>query len=379
MIDVTFNKNKIKIHNKMNSNSKILDLINSKNKKEYKCNITKSRNIAIFGATGIVGRELLEILSKRNFPISKLTLFASDKSIGKKLQYNKQLIEIKELKKTLLNNIEIAFLALNNKLSKKYCKIATKKGIICIDKSDAYRDDPDVPLIVAEVNQSELKFFSKKNIISSPNCITIPLVQTLKPLNDICKIKRVIISTYQAVSGIGNAGIKELETQIRNLLNFKDINPKNFQTKIAFNLIPVIHTKNIKNRYCTSEEQKIINETRKILKIPNLSINVTCVRVPVFNAHSQSIFIEFYNSINLKKMKQALNNSQGIVIIDDIANNIFPTPENASGKDLTLIGRIRKDTTDHGISLWLSSDNLRTGSALNAIKILEILCSKYLL
>ena len=364
----------------MNKNTEILNLINDAKKKEYKCKITKFYKVAIAGITGIVGKELLSILKERKFPIAKLVLLASKNSVGEKFNFNNKKISVKALKKDSFNDVEIAFFALNSELAKKYCLIAAKKGVICIDKSSAFRNDIKIPLVVPEVNKETIKNFNIKNIIATPNCICTPLVQVLKPLNNLSSIKRVILSSYQAVSGIGKTGIHELDKQVRELLNFRNVNSSVFKNKIAFNLLPIIPTQNGVNACGTSkEEQKIIDETRKILNLDDLLISASCVRVPVYNTHSANIHIEFKNNISIENIKQTLHKSPGLSIIDDAINGIFPTPNNANGQDVTLVGRIRRDLScKHGIILWLSSDNLRTGSALNAVKIAEILCEKYL-
>lgn len=313
--------------------------------------------VAVIGATGIVGRELIEILAQRKFPTKSLSLFASKNSMGEVFSFKGESLIVKELLE--INDIDsdtdIAFFAVSAKIAKKFVEPLSKKGVFCIDKSSAFREKENAKLIVPEVNAELLKNFHTR-IIASPNCIAVPLVQVLKPLHDAFGLLKVLVSTYQAVSGAGKEGSDELESQVRDLFNFKKPAINIFDKRIAFNLLSFIN----------EEEEKVINETKKILKLPNLLMDVTCVRVPIFNGHSMAVNLSFENPSNISQVMKLLSQLPHIKLVDE------PTPLEASGKDETYVGRIRLNgALKNGLSLFICSDNLRTGAALNAVKIAE--------
>ncbi|MBN18780.1 MAG: aspartate-semialdehyde dehydrogenase [Chloroflexi bacterium] len=336
----------------------------------------KKYNIAVIGATGAVGQVLLDLIEERNFPYDSLHLCASSRSVGKKIIVNGNEYVVEEINEELFNNIDFVFISANNEISKNIGLLASKKNCIVIDDSSVFRMNPDVPLVVPEVNPHALK--NHKGIISIPNCSTTPLAMVLKPLNSINPIKRVIVDTYQSVSGTGMAAIAELNSQSYEILNGRPPTISEYPHQIAFNLIP--HIDNFHENGYTNEEMKMINETRKILEIPDLPISATCVRVPVKIAHCESLNIELSQPIKLETVNDIFSKVEGVKILDDPLKNLYPTPIDVTGKDEVLIGRIRKDLSNkNGISLWLASDNLRKGAALNAIQIAEeIISNNYL-
>ena len=310
-------------------------------------------NIAIVGATGNVGRKILEVLEKKNFPIDNLYFVASSKSAGSKLKFKGKDIEVENLE--------------NFDFSKANVPIAAQQSIV-IDNSSFFRMDPDVPLIVPQVNSNDIKNM-KKNIIANPNCSTAQLVIILKPLHDLFKIKRVIISTYQSTSGAGKAPMDELLEQTKLSLENKKIVSKNFTKQIAFNAIPHIDT--FADEGYTKEELKMVNETKKILD-KNIEITATCVRIPVLVSHAESINIEFENEFTIEKIRNALNSAEGCEVIDERKDGGYITPLEAEGKNETFISRIRKDNSNNkAVNLWCVSDNLLRGAALNAVEIAE--------
>lgn len=326
-------------------------------------------NVAVVGATGMVGRTILQVLEERKFPINKLYLFASSKSAGEKVTYNKSEYTIEELSENSFNKeIDIALFSAGSSISLKYAPIASSKGIIVIDNSSAFRMDKDVPLVVPEVNSEDLK--RHKGIIANPNCSTIQAVVALKPLHDRYRIKRIVFSTYQAVSGSGVKGINDLEKGLSGKPNSFYPHP------IANNCLP--HIDSFEENGYTKEEIKMINETRKILHDESIKITATTVRVPVFYSHSESVNIEFYKDFNIEELKSILKNSPSIIVLDDPSKNTYPLAIEASGKDEVFIGRIRKDdSVNHGINVWIVADNIRKGAATNAVQIAEHLI-KYL-
>jgi len=324
-------------------------------------------NIAIVGATGNVGRKILEVLEKKNFPIDNLYFVASSKSAGSKLKFKGNEIEVKNLENFDFSKANITFFSAGGKISEQYVPTAAQESIV-IDNSSFFRMDPDVPLIVPQVNSSDIKNM-KKNIIANPNCSTAQLVIILKPLHDLFKIKRVIISTYQSTSGAGKAPMDELLEQTKLSLENKKIVSKNFTKQIAFNAIPHIDT--FVDEGYTKEELKMVNETKKILD-ENIEITATCVRIPVLVSHAESINIEFENEFTIEKIRNALNSAEGCVVIDERKDGGYITPLEAEGKNETFISRIRKDNSNNkAVNLWCVSDNLLRGAALNAVEIAE--------
>jgi len=332
-------------------------------------------NIAIVGATGNVGRKLLEVIEKLNFDFSELYLIASDKSIGKKITFKNQTYSIVGLSDFDFSKVKIAFFSAGSSIAEKWAPIAAKKTIV-IDNSKYFRMDKDVPLVVPEVNAETLKNYKNKNIIANANCSTIQLVLALKPLHDKFGIKRVIVSTYQSVSGAGNAHINELKEQSKKVLDKAKVSSKNFTKQMAFNVIPHIDTF-MEDRY-TKEEWKMTVETKKILD-PNILLSATCVRVPVFVGHSESVNVEFNSEINVKKIRECLEKAPGCKVIDETKDGGYITPVESSGDYLTYISRIREDQTQkNSINMWIVSDNLLKGAALNAVQIANVLIKKYI-
>ena len=326
-------------------------------------------NIAIVGATGNVGRKTLEVLEKKELSIDNLYLVASSKSAGKKISFKNEEHEVFDLENFDFSKVKIAFFAAGGKISEKFAEKAAKHCIV-IDNSSFYRMDPDVPLIVPQVNSNHLNQI-KKNIIANPNCSTAQLVITLKPLHDLFIIKRIVVSTYQSVSGGGKAPMDELIEQTKLILDGKKVKSKNFTKQIAFNAIP--HIDVFSNDGYTKEELKMTNETKKILD-EKIDLTATCVRLPISVSHSESVNLQFEKPFSLEKVREALNNFEGCKVIDERVDGGYSTPLEAEGKDDTFISRIREDKTiENGLNLWIVSDNLLRGAALNAVEIAETL------
>jgi len=326
-------------------------------------------NIAIVGATGNVGRKTLEVLEKKELSIDNLYLLASSKSAGKKISFKDKEHEVFDLENFDFSKVKIAFFAAGGKISEKFAEKAAKHCLV-IDNSSFYRMDPDVPLIVPQVNSNHLDQI-KKNIIANPNCSTAQLVIALKPLHDLFVIKRIVVSTYQSVSGGGKAPMDELIEQTKLVLDGKGVKSKNFTKQIAFNAIP--HIDVFSDDGYTKEELKITNETKKILD-SKIDLTATCVRLPISVSHSESVNLQFEKPFSLEKVREALNNFDGCKVIDERVDGGYTTPLEAEGKDETFISRIREDKTiNNGLNLWIVSDNLLRGAALNAVEIAETL------
>jgi aspartate-semialdehyde dehydrogenase len=332
-------------------------------------------NIAIVGATGNVGRKIIEVLENKNFPISELFLIASSKSAGKKINFKDKELTVIDLEKFDFSKVKIAFFAAGSAIAEKWAHIAAEKTIV-IDNSKFFRKDPDIPLIVPEVNSKELVHFKKKNIIANANCSVIPLVVALKPLHDLYTIKRIVVSTYQSVSGAGKAPMDELLSQTKEYFDNKNLESKYFTKQIAFNVIPHIDSF-LENGY-TKEEQKTTDEVKKILD-KKIKITSTCVRIPVLVSHSISANVEFDKKYNLEEIKNVLSTSPGCKVVDERKDGGYITPVEAENKYETFISRIRKDDSQpNSINLWIVSDNLLKGAALNAVEIAESLIEKNL-
>ena len=330
----------------------------------------KEYSLAIVGATGLVGRTILEVLEEKKLPISKYTLFASSKSAGKIMHFMDSDYVVKGLNENSFDEgFDFAIFSAGGDTSKKYAPIAASKGTIVIDNSSAFRMDSNVPLVVPEVNPEEIE--NNKGIIANPNCSTIQALVALKPLDTAYTIKRIVYSTYQAVSGAGNKGVADLDNGIFNYSNkCCDYALQKFPYPIFNNCLPHIDVF-LDNGY-SKEEEKMINETRKILKKPDLKITATTVRVPVFNSHSESINVEFEKDFKVEELRNLLAHSPGITVIDDPFDNKYPLCKDATGSDNVYVGRIRRDySVDSGVNLWVVADNLRKGAASNAIQILE--------
>jgi aspartate-semialdehyde dehydrogenase len=324
-------------------------------------------DVAVVGATGMVGRMFLTVLEERQFPINNFYAFASAKSAGNKVTFNGKEYVVEELnEKSFDRHIDIALFSAGGDISKKYSPIAASKGVTVVDNSSAFRMDEDVPLIVPEVNPQAIK--SHNGIIANPNCSTIQAVVALKPLHEKYGIKRIVYSTYQAVSGTGVKGVADLEEGIKGNA------PKTYPHPIAYNCLPHIDVF-LENGY-TKEEVKMIEETKKILDDQSLRITATTVRVPVYSSHSESVNVEFKKDFDIEELKELLSNSPGIVLQDDPDNNIYPLATYAEGKDEVFVGRIRRDySVEYGINLWVVADNVRKGAATNAVQIAELLIS----
>ncbi len=325
----------------------------------------KKVNLAVVGATGMVGRTFLKVLEERQLPIENFYVMASSRSAGSTLTFNGKDYIVEELNEHSFDKpIDIALFSAGGGTSAKFAPIAAEHGCIVIDNSSQWRMDPNVPLIVPEVNPEDISWH--KNIIANPNCSTIQAMVALKPLDDKFKIKRVVYSTYQAVSGAGVAGWKDLENGLKGEA------PQKFPHPIANNCLPHIDVF-LENGY-TKEEEKMINETRKILHHPDLKVTATTVRVPVFDSHSESINIEFENAFDMKEIFETLKNAPGIILEDDPQNNVYPLAINAAGHDEVYIGRIRRDeSVDNGINIWVVADNIRKGAATNAVQIAQVI------
>ena len=327
-------------------------------------------NVAVAGATGAVGRKMLEILEERKFPVATLKALASAKSVGQTLAFKGNPVTVEELKESSFEGVDIALFSAGASVSRQFAPSAVKSGCIVIDNSSAFRMEPDVPLVVPEVNPDAIN--SNAGIIANPNCSTIQMVVVLKPIHDKFKIKRVVVSTYQSVSGSGQKAIKELQNQIKNLLDGKTAKLNVYPHQIAFNCIPHIDIF-LDNGY-TKEEMKMIDETRKILGDPSIMVSPTTVRVPVFYSHSESINVETLRPINAREVRELLSGMDGIRVTDNPETNEYPLAIDGAGKDEVFVGRIRDDIScKNAINFWVVSDNLRKGAALNAVQIAEYL------
>src|SRR4051795_5869618 len=334
--------------------------------------------VAVVGATGNVGREILNILAERQFPLDEVAAVASARSTGDMIEFGQtdEMLKVRNLEHFDFAGWDIALFAAGSEVSKFYAPKAAKAGCTVIDNSSLYRMDPDVPLIVPEVNAEALAGYRKKNIIANPNCSTAQLVVALKPLHDAAKIKRVVVATYQSVSGTGKKGMDELFNQSRNIFVGDSNEPQFFSKQIAFNVIP--HIDSFLDDGSTKEEWKMVVETKKILD-PSIKLTATCVRVPVFVGHSEAVNIEFENEISANQARKILREAPGVMVVDKREPGGYVTPVEAVGEYATYVSRIREDSTvENGLSLWVVSDNLRKGAALNAVQIAELLGRKHL-
>src|SRR5882757_1168326 len=332
--------------------------------------------VAIAGATGNVGHEMLDILAERRFPVSEVVALASPASIGREVSFGDKNLKCKALEHYDFSDTDICLMSAGGAVSKEYSPRIGAKGCVVIDNSSAWRMDPDVPLVVPEVNAEAAKGFSRKYIIANPNCSTAQLVVALKPLHDFAKIRRVVVATYQSVSGAGQEGRDELWTQTKGIFVNDTATPKKFSKQIAFNVIP--HIDVFMEDGSTKEEWKMVVETKKILD-PKIRLTATCVRVPVFVGHSEAINIEFEDEISAAKAKSILREAPGVMLIDKHEDGGYVTPIECVGEYATFISRVREDSTvDNGLSLWCVSDNLRKGAALNAVQIAELLGRRHL-
>ncbi|MBF0525879.1 MAG: aspartate-semialdehyde dehydrogenase [Deltaproteobacteria bacterium] len=337
--------------------------------------MSKQFDVAVVGATGAVGNQMIACLEERNFPVKTLKLLASEKSKGKKLKYKGKDIPVEVLTENSFDGLQIALFSAGGGTSQKFAPIAASKGCVVVDNSSAWRMDPDVPLVVPEVNPHAIA--RHKGIIANPNCSTIQMVVALKPIHDVARIKRIVVSTYQAVSGTGQKAIKELHDQVTAIMNFREVETNVYHRQIAFNCFPHIDVF-LENGY-TKEEMKMLNETRKIMEDDSIMVAATAVRVPVFYSHSEAVNIETEQKISPAEVRELLDRSPGLRVVDDPKELMYPTALDAAGRDTTLVGRIREDiSVKNGIVMWIVADNIRKGAATNAVQIAEILADKYL-
>ena len=333
--------------------------------------------VAVVGATGNVGREMLDILAERNFPADEVVAVASRRSQGVECSFGDKTLKVKALDHFDFSDVDICLMSAGGAVSKEWSPKIAAQGAVVIDNSSAWRMDPDVPLIVPEVNAAAVAGFTKKNIIANPNCSTAPLVVALKPLHDKAKIKRVVVATYQSVSGAGKDAMDELFSQSKAVFTLDEVQTKTFSKRIAFNVIPKIDVF-MEDGY-TKEEWKMVVETKKILD-PKIKLTATCVRVPVFVGHSEAVDIEFENPITADEAREILRNAPGCLVIDKREPGGYVTPYECVGEDATYISRIREDATiENGLQMWIVSDNLRKGAALNAVQIAECLINRKLI
>ena len=336
-----------------------------------------SYRVAVVGATGNVGREMLNILAERQFPVKDVIPLASERSVGSEISFGEnQVLKVRQLEKFDFKGVDIVLSSAGAKISADFAPKAAAAGAIIIDNTSFFRMDPDVPLVVPEVNPEDIALYRKKGIIANPNCSTIQMVVALKPLHDLVKIKRVVVATYQSVSGAGKEGMDELFNQTRNVFTNGSLDHKKFTKQIAFNVIPHIDVF-MEDGY-TKEEWKMAVETRKILD-PDIPVTATCVRVPVFIGHSEAVNVEFESEMSVDHARAALKSAPGVSVIDLRADEGYVTPVESAGEDKVYVSRIRKDpTVKHGLNLWVVSDNLRKGAALNAVQIAEVLVRDHL-
>ena len=334
-------------------------------------------NVAVVGATGAVGEQMREVLEERLFPVGELRLLASERSAGQFLEFKGKQHRVEILKEDSFEDIDIGLFSAGGSVSAKFAPIAAAAGAVVVDNTSHFRMEPDIPLVVPEVNAKDIALYKKRGIIANPNCSTIQMVVALKPIHDAARIVRVVVSTYQSVSGAGRKAMEELSQQVAALFNGREIKKEKFPHQIAFNCIPHIDVF-LEDGY-TKEEIKMINETRKILGEPSLRVTATTVRVPVFCGHSESVNIEMEKKLTAQDVKAILREASGIILCDEPEHNVYPMAIDAVGKDATYVGRIREDNSvPNGINIWVVADNLRKGAALNAVQIAEILIQDYL-
>ena len=334
-------------------------------------------NVAVVGATGAVGEQMREVLEEREFPVGELRLLASERSAGQFLPFKEQNLRVEVLNDDSFKGIDIGLFSAGGSVSAKFAPVAVAAGAVVVDNTGHFRMEPDIPLVVPEVNAKQIAGYKSRGIIANPNCSTIQMVVALKPIHDAARIKRVVVSTYQSVSGAGRRAMDELGQQVGALFNGREVKKEKFPHQIAFNCIP--HIDVFTDGGYTKEELKMINETRKILGEPALAVTATTVRVPVFCSHSESVNVETEKKLTVADVKALLREAPGVIVVDEPQDNIYPMPIDATGKDATFVGRIREDNSiTNGLHLWVVADNLRKGAALNAVQIAEILIRDYL-
>ena len=334
-------------------------------------------HVALAGATGAVGNEMLQILEEQEFPVASLKLLASSRSVGKTLDFRGESLHVKELREDSFEGVDIALFSAGAAASRQFAPAAAESGCVVIDNSSGWRMDPEVPLVVPEVNPHAVADYRRKGIIANPNCSTIQMVVVLKPIYDAAGIERVVVSTYQAVSGTGKNAIEELTEQTRNLLTFQEVTAEVYPHRIAFNCFPHIGSF-LENGY-TEEEMKMVHETHKIMEDPNIRVSATTVRIPVFYGHSEAVNIQTERKLSAKEARVLLFQAPGIRVMDNPDERIYPMPSEAAGINETLVGRIREDISiENGLDLWIVADNIRKGAALNTVQIAELLIKEHL-
>jgi aspartate-semialdehyde dehydrogenase len=339
--------------------------------------MAKTCRVAVCGATGAVGNQMIQCLEERRFPLSELKLLASERSAGKRLSFRGEELPVQVLGPDSFRDVDIALFSAGGGVSKEYAPIAAESGAVVVDNSKTWRMDPEVPLVVPEVNPEDIAGYQAKGIIANPNCSTIQMVVVLKPLHDAARIRRVVVSTYQAVSGTGQKAIFELDGQVQALAAGRAPEAKVYPFQIAHNLLPHIGSF-LENGY-TQEEMKMVNETRKMFHDDGIMVSATCVRVPVYYGHSESVNIAFEKKLTAEEVRGILEKAPLVKVVDDPAANAYPTPLMAAHQDHTLVGRIREDISQpNGIDLWLAADNIRKGAATNAVQIAEALLADHL-
>jgi aspartate-semialdehyde dehydrogenase len=337
----------------------------------------KKFSIAVAGATGAVGNQMIRCLEEVNFPVRSVKFLASSRSVGRSLRFKGDLVEVEELKEDSFKGIDIALFSAGGGTSQRFAPLAARDGCVVVDNSSAWRMDPEVPLVVPEVNPHAIAQYTQKGIIANPNCSTIQMVVVLHPIHKEYRIKRIVVSTYQAVSGTGKKAIDELFDQTRAMINFLDFETRVYPHRIAFNCLPHIDVF-LDNGY-TKEEMKMVNETRKIMEDDAIAVTATTVRVPVFFGHSESVNIETKDPVVADDVKALLQNAPGVRVMDEPGKNLYPLATDAAGQDLTLVGRIRQDESiANGINMWIVADNIRKGAATNAVQIAQALAKDYL-
>jgi aspartate-semialdehyde dehydrogenase len=334
-------------------------------------------NVAVVGATGAVGEQMREVLEDRQFPVGELRLLASERSAGQFLPFQGRQVRVDILTEESFTGVDVALFSAGGKVSAKFAPAAIAAGAIVVDNTAHFRMDPEIPLVVPEVNVKEIANYQNRGIVANPNCSTIQMVVALKPLHDAARIKRVVVSTYQSVSGAGRMAMEELSQQVSALFNGRELKREKFPHQIAFNCIP--HIDVFMDDGYTKEEWKLIHETRKILGEPALAVTATTVRVPVFCSHSESVNIETESKLSAEKAREILRQAPGVILADVPSEDIYPLAIDAVGKDSTYVGRVREDhSVANGLNLWIVADNLRKGAALNAVQIAEILTRDYI-
>ena len=334
-------------------------------------------HVAVAGATGAVGNEMLRILEEQEFPVASLKLLASSRSAGKTLDFRGESLHVEELRDDSFEGVDIALFSAGASPSRQFAPAAAESGCVVIDNSSGWRMDPEVPLVVPEVNPHAVADYRNKGIIANPNCSTIQMVVVLKPIYDAAGIERVVVSTYQAVSGTGKNAIEELTEQTRNLLTFQEVTAEVYPHRIAFNCFPHIGSF-LENGY-TEEEMKMVHETHKIMEDPNIRVSATTVRIPVFYGHSEAVNIQTERKLSAKDARVLLFQAPGVRVMDNPDERIYPMPSEAAGINDTLVGRIREDISiENGLDLWIVADNIRKGAALNTVQIAELLIKEHL-